>query len=230
MKKPKQTFWLTQHTSHSSGGMRLSSLWWKSSLLISNTARTGRWCFCKSNVIVNTFQVRTLMRRALNRANPRATGNELLCSERGELHSLGVTYPEVDLVSDTGGKYISMRDSESMTTAQMLSWSFQVVLESSCWCSSFPPPLRMPLTGREGEVDACMCTWYRHLLKKDFNGVELIYNAVLVSGIQQSKSVIHIYVSTLFFLQVSYLSRNYKSHSLRDLRSQDGQWTKIPKE
>ena len=153
MKKPKQTFWLTQHTSHSSGGMRRSSMWWKSSLLISNTARTGRWCFCKSNVIVNTFQVLTLMRRALNRANPRATGNKLLCSERGELHSLGVTYLEVDLVSDTGGKYISMRDSENMTTAQMLSWSFQVVLESSCWCSSFPPPLRMPLTGWEGEME-----------------------------------------------------------------------------
>ena len=61
------------------------------------------------------------MRRALNRANPRAAGNKLLCSERGELHSLGVTYLEVDLVSDTGGKYISMRDSENMTTAQMLS-------------------------------------------------------------------------------------------------------------
>ena len=37
-------------------------------------------------------------------------------------------------------------------------------------------------------------------LKKKFIGVELIYNVVLVSGIQQSERVIHKYISTLFIL------------------------------
>ena len=31
-----------------------------------------------------------------------------------------------------------------------------------------------------------------------FIGVELIYDAVLVSGVQQSESVIHIHIATLF--------------------------------
>ena len=31
-----------------------------------------------------------------------------------------------------------------------------------------------------------------------FIGVKLIYNVVLVSGVQQSESVIHIHISTLF--------------------------------
>ena len=35
-------------------------------------------------------------------------------------------------------------------------------------------------------------------LKKIFIGVELIYNVVLVSGVQQSESVIHRHTSTLF--------------------------------
>ena len=34
--------------------------------------------------------------------------------------------------------------------------------------------------------------------KKIFIGVQLIYNVVLVSGVQQSESVIHIHISTLF--------------------------------
>ena len=34
---------------------------------------------------------------------------------------------------------------------------------------------------------------------KIFIGVELIYNAVLVSGVQQSDSVIHTHISTFFF-------------------------------
>ena len=37
-----------------------------------------------------------------------------------------------------------------------------------------------------------------HLFFIIFIGVELIYNAVLVSGVQQSQSVIRIHVSTLF--------------------------------
>ena len=37
------------------------------------------------------------------------------------------------------------------------------------------------------------------LKKFFFIGVELIYNVVLVSGIQQSDSVIHIHISTLLF-------------------------------
>ena len=36
-------------------------------------------------------------------------------------------------------------------------------------------------------------------LKKNFIGVQSIYNVVLVSGVQQSESVIHIHISTLFF-------------------------------
>ena len=36
------------------------------------------------------------------------------------------------------------------------------------------------------------------LLKKNFVGIELIYNAVLVSGVQQSDSGIHIRISILF--------------------------------
>ena len=32
-----------------------------------------------------------------------------------------------------------------------------------------------------------------------FIGIELIYNVVLVSGVQQRESVIHIYIYTLFF-------------------------------
>ena len=35
-------------------------------------------------------------------------------------------------------------------------------------------------------------------LKKFYIGVQLIYNVVLVSGVQQSDSVIHIHVSILF--------------------------------
>ena len=34
--------------------------------------------------------------------------------------------------------------------------------------------------------------------KKPFIGVELIYNAVLVSGVQQSESLIRVQVSTIF--------------------------------
>ena len=34
--------------------------------------------------------------------------------------------------------------------------------------------------------------------KKDFIGVYLIYNVVLVSGAQQSESVIHTHISTVF--------------------------------
>ena len=36
------------------------------------------------------------------------------------------------------------------------------------------------------------------ILKLIFIGVWLIYNAVLVSGVQQSESVTHIHISTLF--------------------------------
>ena len=41
---------------------------------------------------------------------------------------------------------------------------------------------------------------FLHILNffKIFIGVELIYNVVLVSGVQQSESVIHIHISTLF--------------------------------
>ena len=33
---------------------------------------------------------------------------------------------------------------------------------------------------------------------KNFIGVQLIYNVVLVSGVQQNESVIHIHITTLF--------------------------------
>ena len=39
---------------------------------------------------------------------------------------------------------------------------------------------------------------YQNLKKIFFIGVELIYNVVLVLGVQQSDSVIHIHISTLF--------------------------------
>ena len=35
-------------------------------------------------------------------------------------------------------------------------------------------------------------------------GVQLIYNVVLISGVQQSESVIHIHISTLFFFQIVF--------------------------
>ena len=41
-------------------------------------------------------------------------------------------------------------------------------------------------------------SWIHTLFFKIFIGVLLIYNVVLVSGVQQSESVIHIDVSTLF--------------------------------
>ena len=39
-----------------------------------------------------------------------------------------------------------------------------------------------------------------------FIGVQLIYNVVLVSGVQQSESVIHIHISTLFQILFPYRS------------------------
>ena len=36
------------------------------------------------------------------------------------------------------------------------------------------------------------------LLKINFTGDELIYNVVLVLGVQQSESVLHVHISTLF--------------------------------
>ena len=46
-------------------------------------------------------------------------------------------------------------------------------------------------------------------------GVELIYNTVLVSGIQQSDSVIHIYVSILFQILFPFRSfQNIEQNSL----------------
>ena len=36
------------------------------------------------------------------------------------------------------------------------------------------------------------------LFLKIFIGVQLIYNVVLISGVQQSESVVHIHISTLF--------------------------------
>ena len=42
------------------------------------------------------------------------------------------------------------------------------------------------------------------LFKKIFIGVQLIYNVVLVSGAQQSESVIHMHISTLFQILFPY--------------------------
>ena len=39
---------------------------------------------------------------------------------------------------------------------------------------------------------------FKKIFKTKFIGVQLIYNVVLVSGVQQSESVIDIHVSTLF--------------------------------
>ena len=41
-------------------------------------------------------------------------------------------------------------------------------------------------------------------LFKKFTGVSLTYNDVLVSGIQQSESVIHVHISVLFLLLFPY--------------------------
>ena len=43
------------------------------------------------------------------------------------------------------------------------------------------------------------------IFKKIFIGVELIYNVVLVSGIQQSESVLHIHLSSLFKILFPYM-------------------------
>ena len=40
--------------------------------------------------------------------------------------------------------------------------------------------------------------YFPSFFKKIFIGVELIYNVVLVSAVQQSESVIHIHISTVF--------------------------------
>ena len=37
------------------------------------------------------------------------------------------------------------------------------------------------------------------ILEKFFLGIQLIYNAVLVSGVQQSESVINMHIATLFY-------------------------------
>ena len=47
----------------------------------------------------------------------------------------------------------------------------------------------------------CFC-----LFKKIFIGVQLIYNVVLVSRVQQSESVMHIHVSALFYILFPYRS------------------------
>ena len=41
---------------------------------------------------------------------------------------------------------------------------------------------------------------FHSFFKKIFIGVQMICNVVLVLGVQQSESVIHIHISTLFFL------------------------------
>ena len=43
-----------------------------------------------------------------------------------------------------------------------------------------------------------------NLFKKFFIGVWLIYNVMLVSGVQQSESIIHIHISTLFKILFPY--------------------------
>ena len=48
-----------------------------------------------------------------------------------------------------------------------------------------------------------------NFFKKIFIGVQLIYNVVLVSGVQQSESVIHIHISTLF--KILFPHRSLKS-------------------
>ena len=45
-----------------------------------------------------------------------------------------------------------------------------------------------------------------YLFKKFFIGVYLIYNVVLVSGVQQSESVIHIHISTFLKILFPYRS------------------------
>ena len=46
--------------------------------------------------------------------------------------------------------------------------------------------------------------FYHLEFKKKFIGVELIYNVVLVSGVHYSESVIHIHISTLFYILFPY--------------------------
>ena len=45
---------------------------------------------------------------------------------------------------------------------------------------------------------------FLHLLKKNLLGVQSIYNVVLISGLQQSDSVTHIYISIIFQILFSY--------------------------
>ena len=55
-------------------------------------------------------------------------------------------------------------------------------------------------------TDCEMCL-YALSLKKNYIGVELIYNAVLVSGVQQSESFIYTHISTLFYILSPYVSQ-----------------------
>ena len=48
---------------------------------------------------------------------------------------------------------------------------------------------------------------YMHYLLKNYLGVQLIYNAVLVSGVQQSDSFIYIHISTLFQILSPYVGQ-----------------------
>ena len=55
--------------------------------------------------------------------------------------------------------------------------------------------------------------WFLFLFKKIFIGVKLIYNVVLVSGIQHSESVIHIHISILFKVIFPYRSLQSTEYS-----------------
>ena len=52
--------------------------------------------------------------------------------------------------------------------------------------------------GYQGPVGTLHCVAASLFLKKIYIGVELIYNVVLASAVQQSKSVIHRHIFTLF--------------------------------
>ena len=63
-------------------------------------------------------------------------------------------------------------------------------------------------------VSSCLASAFKALRKRAvvfflfvcliFIGIELIYNVVLVSGVPQSESVIHIHISVLFYISFPY--------------------------
>ena len=74
--------------------------------------------------------------------------------------------------------------------------------------SDFPS---LSLDTLSGRTQSCLLSYSQEnilclvILKKMYIGVELIYNVMLVSGVQQSDSVIHIFIYPFFFIFFSHI-------------------------